>query len=749
MAMRNSSQNLIFACASLALAVAATARLSAQPPEASRLTVERVAEERERERLLPNHFTWSPDGKSLSFVHSTSASGRAPHSTLTTEIWSIDATTGQQKPLISADELKVAFGLEHNHAPFGQSIEDAERSTRLQSYAWAPGGQALLLATAASLAWFDLDTHSSRTLVKGSEILSTPEISPDGHFVSFIRDHALWIIDLPTGAVRSFTHEGNSDRREGEPDWVYSQELGLHSAYWWSPDSSSIAWIETDDRAVAKYALRRSDSDEQSIAYPKPGGVIPTVHIFVQSVSGGTPLPIDMGNDANVYIPLVQWLPDGKHLVIERLSRNQKSLDLLLADVTQGKSNVIITEKDAYWVNLGHELYFLKDSHRFLWSSERSGFRHLYLYDVSGRQLSQLTQGNWEVTSLVGVKEPANVAYFTSTEISPLERQLYRVNLDGTKSSRVTAEKGTHDLTLSPDGNTFFDTWSDHAAPARHELLRPDGSMIATLSDAKTTDDLPPGQLSPVEFLAVKTHQGEDLNAWIIKPPDFNPAHQYPVILYIAGGPGEQIVRDAWGGDLSLWFSLMAQKGYIVFALDNRGSAGRGHLFEEPVHLRFSATEMADLRDGVQYLRSLPWIDKTRIGACGWGYGGFLTIHGMLDRPLLFKAGFAGSPITDWHLYDAVFTERYLEDPVRNQDGWLSSSPLENAKYFHGPLLLAQATLDEKVHLDNSLMLLDELLDKEKYADILLFPDRRDIFEDRGARLILFRRLTDFFVNNL
>jgi dipeptidyl-peptidase-4 len=228
-----------------------------------------------------------------------------------------------------------------------------------------------------------------------------------------------------------------------------------------------------------------------------------------------------------------------------------------------------------------------------------------------------------------------------------------------------------------------------------------------------------------------------------------DPTRQYPVIFYVAGGPGEQIVRDAWGGDVSLWCSLMAQKGYIVFALDNRGTTGRGHLFEEPVHLRFSGPEMADVRDGVRYLRSLPWIDKTRIGICGWGYGGFLALHGMLDRPLLFKAGFAGSPITDWHLYDAVFSERYLDDPVRNQDGWLASSPNENAGNLNAPLLLAQATLDEKVHVENSLMLLDEFLDKGKYADILLFADRRSLFDDRATRRILFERLTDFFVKNL
>jgi len=746
MAIRKSSRRLILALVSLTLA-GADGKLAAQhSPAAGPLTIERIAQEREREEALPAHLAWSPDGKSLGFIRTAARPGKAAHGSQVTEIWSIDAATGGQQLLVSDAEITSALGGDNSHNSPGD--EEAAGTRRLQDYAWAPGGHALLLASGASLAWFDLDAHSSRPLVTDRTALSCPQISPDGRFVGFVQGHTLWLADATTGAAHALSPAGDSDLREGEPDWVYPHELGLHCAYWWSPDSSFIAWMETDDRAVDKYSLRSSDGDERSIAYPKPGEAIPTVRLFVQAVSGRKPLQIDLGSEANVYIPRVQWLPDGKHVAIERLSRDQKTLDLLLAEAATGKARTILTEKDAYWINLSDDLHFLRDSRRFLWSSERSGYRHLYLYDLSGRQLVQLTQGNWEVTSLVGADETAGVAYFTATAASALERQLYRVNLDGTGFTRITREKGTHNPVLSPSGDVMEDTWSGHATPPSIKLLRTDGRTIASLN-GNAAGDWAANQLSPIEFLTVKTHLGMELNAWMIKPPDFNAARQYPVILYVAGGPGDQIVRDAWGGDISLWFAVMAQNGYIVFAVDNRGSAGRGHLFEEPLHLRLSSSEMADLRDGVLYLRSLPWVDKTRIGICGWAYGGFLALHGLLDRPLLFKAGFAGSPITDWHLYDAVFAERYLEDPKRNQDGWLSSSPLENAKYLSAPLLLAQATLDETTHQENSLMLLDELLDHGKYADILLFPGRRDLFEDRWARLILFQRLTDFFLKNL
>jgi dipeptidyl-peptidase-4 len=743
MVIGKSSRTFILALVLLSLA----GRLAAQNLPASRsLSIEHIADERERNKALPTAFAWSPGGKSLSFIQTSPRPGKVANSSRANEIRSIDVATGLQKLLVSDAEITAAFGGDSPHGAI--SSDEAGDAKQLQSYAWAPGGRALLLSTGSSLAWFDLDAHTSRPFETDQTDLSNPQISPDGRFVSFLEGHTLWLANAATNIAHTFAPAGSSDLREGEPDWVYLHEMGLQSAYWWSPDSSSIAWIETDDRAVAKYTLRSADGDEQSIAYPKPGGAIPIVRLFVQTVSGRKPLQIDLGSEANAYIPRVEWLPDDKHLAIERLTRDQKTLDLLLADAGTGKARVILTEKDAYWINLGNELRFLKDSRHFLWSSERSGYRHLYLYDLSGGDPVQLTQGDWEVTSLVGADEAAGVIYFTSTKASPLERQLYSAHLDGSGLTQITREKGTHDPLISPSGDALVDAWSTRTTPPSQQLLRTDGSRIASLS-AKTQDDLAANQLSTIEFLTLKTHIGKDMNVWMMKPPDFNAARKYPVILYVAGGPGEQIVRDAWGGDISLWFSLMAQNGYIVFAADNRGSAGYGHLSEEPLHLRLSAAEMADLRDGVMYLRSQPWVDKTRIGICGWGYGGFLALHGMLDRPLLFKAGFAGSAISDWHLYDAVFAERYLEDPKRNQDGWLSSSPLENARNLRAPLLLAQATLDETTHLENSLLLLDELLDSGKYADILLFPDRRNMFEDRGTRLILFQRLTDFFVKNL
>jgi dipeptidyl-peptidase-4 len=490
----------------------AVGRLDAQkPPAPQTLTINRIAEERELNKGLPRSFAWNPAGTSLAFIRTAPDAGKASPASGASEIWSIDTTTGRQKVLVSAGDLTAAFGRDRPHLP-GDEDEEGARHNQLQEFLWAPDGHALLLVTGDSIARFSLDTHSSRPVVTDRTGLSNPQISPDGRKVSFIQNHALWLADIATGAVHAFTHAGTSDLRRGEPDWVYLHQLGLHSAYWWSPDSSSIAWIETDDRAVNKYSLRKSDGDEQLIAYPVPGKAIPTVHLFVQSTSASAPVQVDLGKDANIYIPRVQWLPDGKHIAIERLTRSQNTLDLLLADAAHGASRVILTEKDAYWINLSNDLHFLRNSRRFLWSSERSGYRHLYLYDLAGHQLAQLTRGNWEVTSLVSVDETANVVYFTASEASPLERQLYRVNLDGSGFTRITQEKGTHDVQVSPAGATFLDGWSNHATPGRLDLLRSNGSRIASLT-GNSPANLTAVQLSPLEFLTVGTHMGTDLNA--------------------------------------------------------------------------------------------------------------------------------------------------------------------------------------------------------------------------------------------
>ncbi|MGB8524656.1 MAG: prolyl oligopeptidase family serine peptidase, partial [Candidatus Acidiferrales bacterium] len=394
------------------------------------------------------------------------------------------------------------------------------------------------------------------------------------------------------------------------------------------------------------------------------------------------------------------------------------------------------------------DLRFLKDGKRFLWSSERSGYRHLYLYDFSGKQPLKLTKGDWEVSHVDAVDEANDLVYFTATEKSPLERHLYRVGLDGSGFTRITTEDGTHLVNFAPNAAIYVDTYSNASTPPRQDLYRAEGKKLATLDENKVTE-LDEYHLSRVEFFTIRSHDGVLLNCSMIKPANFDPAKKYPVLVYTYGGPRVQVVMNSWTSSRFLWHQLMAQKGYIIFSLDNRGSAGRGHLFEEPIHYRFGAQELSDQRDGTQWLKGQSYVDANRIGIWGWGYGGQMTLHAMFEAPQTFKVGFAGGPVTDWHYYDTIYTERYIGLLPLYADSYEESSPNENAKKLKGKLLIAHGTGDDNVHYSNTLALIDELIEAGKYVEVMAFPGRGHGVSDPPARRLLWGRVTKFFLDNL
>ncbi len=543
-------------------------------------------------------------------------------------------------------------------------------------------------------------------------------------------------------------------------DWLYPAELGTKHGYAWSPDSSRIAYLEFNLSGVASYAppfQLAEDPAAPTIDYPMPGTKIPQVRAFVINVNGKSPaVAIDTGTDADVYLPRLQWLPDGKRLVLERLDRIQARLDLLIADASTGSSRVLLTDKDPYWINLSDILYFLKDAPQFLWSSERSGYRHLYLYGLDGKLIRQLTDRQWEVTSLDAVNEREQKIYFTSTEKSPLERQLYVTGFDGHGAKPVTVFSGTHEVTFSPDASEYVDNFSTAIKPwsrAVYKLDEQKDAVSATkvfVLNAEPPDAGKGPAFRLVNFTTVTTHDGVKLNAMLIQPAGFPSGKKYPAIVYVAGGPGQQAVHDAWDGDISMWQQLLAQHGYVVFAVDNRGTAGRGHVFEEPIHYKLSGQEIPDQMDGVQFLRSLPYVDPGRIGIWGRGFGGTLTVNAMF-HPRLFtlKAGFAIAPIVDWFHYDTAFAERYLGSSVSNQDGYLSSSPLGRAHSLRNPLLVAQGAADLEVHADQSMELQHELVEARKYAEIGLYPGQGHTIDGPDACVVSYQQATDFFAKNL
>jgi dipeptidyl-peptidase-4 len=706
------------------------------------LTIERIFGQPDLSGELDQGVMWAPDNHSFTFLENRGG-GKLTKS----ELWQFDALTGELSMLISSDRLEKFLSLESNEP--SETIGTKRQS--LTKCQWAPTGSALLLVSPHRLAWHDLKSQTTRILVSDHQELSDAKVSPDGKYISFVREHNLWLVNIADGKERSLSTNGTEEIRKGELDWTYLRELGLSTGYWWSPDSKAIAFLELDERKVTNFPFADSHGFTGAVEmqrYPLGGSSIPVARILVVHLVDGKLTPVDIGTDTEIYIPRVQWLPDSRHLAVQRLNRPQTNLDLLLSDPTSGKSNILLSEKDLYWINVSDDLHFLKDSRRFLWSSERSGYRHLFLYDLTGRQLAQLTKGDWEVTRVAGLDESKGIVYFNATEKSPLEHHLYRTGLDGSGFKRITKEDGTHLTNLSADAEIFLDTYSNTSTPPRQDFYRADGKKLTTLKENKVPE-LAAMHLSPVEFFTIKSHDGILLNCSMIKPPDFDPSKKYPVLIFTNGGPHVQVVVNAWTGSTYLWHELMAQKGYIIFSVDNRGSGGRGHLFEEPIHYRFGALELSDQRDGGEWLKHQPFVDGERIGIWGWGYGGHMTLHAVFQMPQMFKVGFAGSPVTDWHFYNAAYTERYIGLLPLHEESYQESSPIKSAEKFKGKLLLAHGTGDDTVHYCNTLALIDELIEAGKYIEVMTFPGRGHDLNDPPAERVLWNRVTQFFLNNL
>lgn len=725
---------------------------------AKQLTVERIYGEPSLSGELTGGIEWAPNGKRFSYyAASADGSGEA--------LWTMDASSGERKVLVNAATLREVT------QPEKQAVVQATGAARAgrKTYLWAPDGGSLLFIGSDSLAVLDLSTMKRKEVVSGSKDIVDPKFSPDSKWISFAGNHNLWVVNVETGKTRQLTSGGTVDMLKGELDWVYPEELDCRTAYWWSPDSTKIAYYEMNEKAVERYPIVDMSSAKGAIEYthyPEAGTANPVVRVGVVEIGGaagaeGVPETrwMETGNDTNVYIPRVDWLPDSRRVAIQRLNRAQNRLDLLFCDVATGASKRVLTQTDKYWVNISDDLYFFSDGKRFLWSSEETGFRHYYLYNMQGKQIEQLTSGDWGVTGNGGfgpgaathpaVDEQHGYVYFMSNKGTIIGSQLYRVSIADKTITQITQGDGTHDVLIAPETFDFVDTFSTAMTPPRQDLYSAEGSKITTIDD-NSVPELAEYHLSPVEFLNVTANDGTKLYAMMIKPPDFDPAKKYPVLIGVYGGPQAQSVRNAWGGIGFLWNEMMAEKGYIVFQVDNRGSYNRGHAFETPIYHHFGRVELEDQLTGVNYLKSLSYVDGSRIGIWGWSYGGFMTLYSLTHAQGVFKAGVSVAPVSDWRLYDTIYTERYMGTPQENPDGYRDSSPVNAAGSLSGKLMMAHGTGDDNVHFANTAEFINELIDANRYpARLMVFPGRGHPISDHGARVQLFERITQFFLDNL
>jgi dipeptidyl-peptidase-4 len=734
---------------SAAALTAALFTLLPSPPAWSleKLTVERVSDPA-LAGLVPTHLVWLPEGKRLAYLRPAGAQ---------LDVHAFDVRSGRDTLLVSG----AALGL-----PPGRGSRPALRDAE-----WMPDGRSLLVPAGGDVYLVDVATATARALVKTPEQEEDPVASPDGRLVAFTRAGDLFVVDVRTGRESRLTTSGSDTLLNGRLDWVYEEELGNRSGrgYAWAPDSRAIAFVQLDQARVPTFPIVDFLPVRNVVTwqrYPEAGAENPIVRLGVVGVdAGGASGPVRLVTVAeDSYIaPQLAWTPESRQVAFQQLDRAQDELQLRLVPVPRsprealGPPRTVLRETSRSWVNVLLPPQFLHDGRRFLWLSERTGFAHIYLCDLAG-SCRAVTRGRWMVDARVSfsaaargqplvLDEKSGSVYFRATERDPRQRHLYRIRLDGTGFTRLTREDGTHDTVVSPDGRYFADTWSDASTPPRVWVQSQDGTKRW---DLETNADAPilGFERATVEWDELTASDGSTLYAALLKPPDFDPGKRYPVVVSVYGGPHAQLVTDS--RELASPFQhLLATHGFLVWKLDNRGSAGRGVAFESVVNRRLGQAELADQLVGVAHLRSLPFVDPQRIGITGWSYGGYMTLYALTHAPDAFRAGVAGAPVVDWTRYDTIYTERYMGTPAENPEGYREGSPLVKAGDLKAALLLIHGTSDDNVHLANTLAFAAALIQADRPHALLIVPGQKHGFRARDDRIARDRAILQFFERTL
>lgn len=685
-----------------------------------RLTLDQIAKSNTLLSAGVSDIQWKPDSSAVTFLRQQ---GTNPSSKV---LCLYTVATGRESLLFDPSKQK---GL------------------TISSYSWSPRGDSILIVDQADLWLLRVADGELRRLTSDPETENSPGFAPSGDRVAFAKGSNLFDIDLSTGLTEQLTEETDKNAVNGDFDWVYNEELGLRNkeAFEWSPDSKWIVYLRLDQTPEREYPLvsfTPAHAELEMQRYPTPGDRNAVVSVHMVAVGQqDTRLRRDLEIDHSRFeyvVPAFSWSPDSRTAYFMTLNRPQDELTIHSFD-TQGKHTELLTDKDPHWINVSAAPFFLKDG-SFLLLSERDGWKHLYRYSADGKLISRLTSGNWMIdsesytTPTLQADQKGGWIYFSAIpEKDPRERQVYRVQEDGGDPVAITRDPGTHGVYLSPDGRFCIETFSDIAHPTVTRLIRSDGSFVTTLD--KPENHLPEYGTSKIDFVEVKAADGTTtLYASLAKPADFDPSRKYPVLLYVYGGPAYQMVRNAWQRDRAFW-DLINQQGILVWSLDNRGSYGRGHAFETPIFKDTGRIELQDQLAGIAYLKSLPYVDGSRIGIYGWSYGGYLTLYSLTHAPTAFRCGISGAPVTDWTLYDTIYTERYMRTPADNPEGYRTASPLTAADKLQAKLLLIHGTSDDNVHMQNTMKFVDALIKAHIPYQLDVQPGQSHGFRGETARL--------------
>ncbi len=578
--------------------------------------------------------------------------------------------------------------------------------------------------------------------------------SPDGKSVCFMRENNLFVKNISDGSEKAITTDGKWNFViNGACDWVYEEEFEFARAFYWNKDGSKIAFYRFDESKVKEYSFVEYDSlypTNYTYKYPKAGEANSKVEIYIYDLKTEKTKKVDTGTAEDQYIPRIKWTQDPSTLCVFRMNRHQNELELLLANAETGGTTLMMKETDKCFIDIGDDLTFLEDKTHFIWSSDSDGYRHLYLYNMNGKLENQITKGKWDISAFYGVDEKNHTLYYQSAEVSPMERHVYSIGLDGKSKKCLTNKKGQDHAQFSGNYKYFINFHSDANTPDFITLNTSTGEQVRVLEDNASLKGILEGiNLSPKEFFSFKTDDGVTLNGWMIKPPDFKSDKKYPVFMTVYGGPGANTVNDSWGGRDYFWHQMLAEKGYIVVSVDNRGTGYRGAEFRKCTYKELGKLETIDQIATAMYLKRQKYIDGERIGIEGWSYGGYMTALCMTKGADYFKAGISVAPVTNWRFYDSIYTERYLITPQENSSGYDDNSPINFADKLKGKYLLVHGMADDNVHFQNSVEFVTALVKANKQFDSFFYPGKNHGIYGGNTRLHLYNLMTDFILKNL
>ena len=597
---------------------------------------------------------------------------------------------------------------------------------------------------------------TSKSLTKLFDFqIQEPTFSPDGTKIAYARENNLYVYDVASKKSTAVTTDGKKNAViNGITDWVYEEEFAFVRAFDWSKDSKKLAYIRFDESAVPEFSMSMFHKDLyptiETFKYPKAGEKNSEVSLHIYDAASNATKKVQLGNYNDFYIARLQWTNDANILSAQVLNRHQDNLDLLFVDGTTATAKVVLNEKDKAYVDVTDNLTFLKDN-SFIWTSEKDGFNHIYLYDKTGKLKNQVTKGNWEVTSYYGFDEKTKTIFYQSTENGSINRDLYRIGLDGKNKVRLTSKVGTSAATFSPNFQYFITTFSSNLQPTTYTLNEAKtGKEIQVIENNQAlADKLKAYNLPAKEFLVLKTAKGNELNAWILKPKDFDPSKKYPVFMYQYSGPGSQQVNNDWNNSDDYWFLSLTQQGYIVACVDGRGTGFKGADFKKVTQKELGKYEVEDQIDAAKVIGAYPYVDASRIGIFGWSYGGFMASNCIFQGNDVFKMAIAVAPVTNWRFYDSVYTERYMQTPQENASGYDQNSPINHVSKLKGKFLLIHGSGDDNVHVQNSMQMMEALIQANKQFDSQIYPDKNHGIYGGATRIQLYNKMTNFIKENL